>query len=46
MSNGKCIVIGASHSGVSLAMQLRREGWRGDIEIIGAENELPYHLKN
>ena len=43
MSNDKCIVIGASHSGVSLAMQLRREGWHGDIEIIGAENELPYH---
>lgn len=43
MSNDRCIVVGASHAGVSLAMQLRKEGWEGDISLIGAESELPYH---
>lgn len=43
MSNEKCIVIGASHAGTSLALQLRREGWTGQITLIGAEPELPYH---
>ena len=43
MSNEKCIVIGASHAGTSLALQLRREGWSGSIRLIGAEAELPYH---
>jgi len=38
-----CVVIGASHAGVSLALQLRKEGWEGDIQLIGAESELPYH---
>jgi 3-phenylpropionate/trans-cinnamate dioxygenase ferredoxin reductase subunit len=43
VSKQNCIVIGASHAGVSLALQLRKEGWSGNIELIGAENELPYH---
>ncbi|MDG2140123.1 MAG: FAD-dependent oxidoreductase [Gammaproteobacteria bacterium] len=43
MSDGACIIIGASHSGVSMAMQLRKQRWSGDIKIIGAEKELPYH---
>jgi 3-phenylpropionate/trans-cinnamate dioxygenase ferredoxin reductase component len=43
MSEKSCVVIGASHAGVSLAMQLRKEGWEGGIVVIGAESELPYH---
>lgn len=38
-----CIVVGASHAGVSLALQLRKEGWTGPIKLIGEESELPYH---
>ena len=38
-----CIIVGASHAGVSLALQLRREGWAGPIKLIGEESELPYH---
>ncbi|MCI5105694.1 MAG: FAD-dependent oxidoreductase [Pseudomonadales bacterium] len=43
MSNESCVIVGASHAGVSLAMQLRREGWQGSITLLGAESELPYH---
>lgn len=43
MSNERCVIVGASHAGVSMALQLRREGWEGAISLIGAESELPYH---
>ena len=43
MSDSRCVVIGASHAGVTLALQLRKEGWKGAISLIGAESELPYH---
>jgi 3-phenylpropionate/trans-cinnamate dioxygenase ferredoxin reductase component len=43
MSLDNCVIIGASHAGVSLALQLRKEGWTGGIQLIGAETELPYH---
>ncbi|NKB31902.1 MAG: pyridine nucleotide-disulfide oxidoreductase [Pseudomonadales bacterium] len=43
MKDIHCVVIGASHAGVSLAMQLRKEAWEGNISLIGAEKELPYH---
>ncbi|MEX0963358.1 MAG: FAD-dependent oxidoreductase [Pseudohongiellaceae bacterium] len=38
-----CVIVGASHAGVTLALQLRREGWTGSITLIGEESELPYH---
>ncbi len=38
-----CIIVGASHAGVSLALQLRKEGWQGKVLLISAEQELPYH---
>lgn len=38
-----CVVIGASHAGSLLAVQLRKEGWEGRIILIGAELPLPYH---
>ncbi|MCG8414652.1 MAG: FAD-dependent oxidoreductase [Pseudomonadales bacterium] len=43
MSDRDCLIVGASHAGVSLALALRKEGWEGGIKLIGAENELPYH---
>ena len=43
MSNHTCIVVGASHAGTTLALQLRREGWEGPIILISEESELPYH---
>ena len=43
MSEQTCIIVGASHAGVSLALALRKEGWSGSIKLISAENELPYH---
>jgi len=38
-----CIVVGASHAGSQLALQLRRQGWEGRIVLIGDEEALPYH---
>lgn len=38
-----CIIVGASHAGVSLALQLRKEGWTAPIKLIGEESALPYH---
>ena len=43
MSERAQVIVGASHAGVSLALQLRREGWEGPIQLVGAEHELPYH---
>ena len=43
MKDQDCVIVGASHAGTSLAMQLRREGWEGKIKLISGENELPYH---
>lgn len=41
--NGRCLIVGASHAGSQLAVHLRKCGWTGPIELIGAEEELPYH---
>ena len=38
-----CVVVGASHAGSQLAVHLRKQGWKGRILLIGAENTLPYH---
>jgi 3-phenylpropionate/trans-cinnamate dioxygenase ferredoxin reductase subunit len=38
-----CVVIGASHAGSLLAVQVRKEGWQGRIVLISAEKHLPYH---
>ena len=35
------VIVGASHAGVSLAIQLRKEGWLGRIQLVGAETQLP-----
>lgn len=43
LSNKVCVVVGASHAGSLLAVQLRKEGWDGKIILIGEEEHLPYH---
>ncbi|MBN7813362.1 FAD-dependent oxidoreductase [Algoriphagus sp. H41] len=41
--NQTCVVIGASHAGVSFAFALRKEGWQGGIVLIDQDPDLPYH---
>lgn len=36
------LIIGAGHSGVTLAASLRAKNWKGPITLIGDENHLPY----
>lgn len=38
-----CVVIGASHAGSLLAVQVRKEGWQGRIVLLSAETQMPYH---
>lgn len=42
-SDARCLIIGASHAGSQLAVNLRKNGWTGEIVLLGAEAELPYH---
>ncbi len=43
MSEGTCIIVGASHAAAQLAPSLRQGGWKGKITIIGNDYFLPYH---
>jgi len=44
MSDTKtCVVVGASHAGSQLAVQVRKLGWQGRIVLISEEAALPYH---
>ncbi len=40
--NKTCIVVGASHAGVQLALSVRQQGWLGEIIIVSEEAGLPY----
>lgn len=42
-NDARCLIIGASHAGSQLAVNLRKQGWTGEIVLLGAEAELPYH---
>jgi len=42
MSEKTCIIIGASHAGVQLALSLRQGGWAGIILLISDEPVAPY----
>ncbi len=39
----KCIIIGASHAGSGAAVNVRQNGWQGDILLLGDEGFMPYH---
>lgn len=41
--NKICVIVGASHGGVTAAFALRKEGWSGQIILYDADPELPYH---
>ena len=43
MSQNKVVVIGAGHAGGTLVALLRREGFDGQITLIGSEVHSPYH---
>lgn len=43
MKHQNCIIIGASHAAAALAPELRKQGWLGQIQVIGEEGYLPYH---
>lgn len=42
MTSQRAVIVGASHAGAQLAASLRREGWAGEIVLVGAESVLPY----
>ena len=43
MTPERAVIVGASHAGAQLAATLRREGWAGEVVLIGDEGGLPYH---
>jgi len=38
-----CVIIGASHAGVTAAFYLRKQGWQGAIILYDKDPNLPYH---
>jgi 3-phenylpropionate/trans-cinnamate dioxygenase ferredoxin reductase subunit len=43
MTRARIVVVGASLAGATAAVTLREEGFDGEIELIGAERQLPYN---
>jgi 3-phenylpropionate/trans-cinnamate dioxygenase ferredoxin reductase component len=41
--NKICVIVGMSHAGVHVAVNLRKFGWVGEIIMVGDEEILPYH---
>lgn len=39
----RCIIVGASHAGVTCAFTLRQQGYDGEIVMVDADPLLPYH---
>jgi 3-phenylpropionate/trans-cinnamate dioxygenase ferredoxin reductase subunit len=42
VTEGRALVVGASHAGVQVAAGLRQEGWAGEVVVVGDEPALPY----
>ncbi|MFC5405327.1 NAD(P)/FAD-dependent oxidoreductase [Cohnella soli] len=36
------VIVGAGEAGVRAALELRDQGWKGTITVVGDENQLPY----
>jgi 3-phenylpropionate/trans-cinnamate dioxygenase ferredoxin reductase subunit len=43
MSPQRIVIIGAGLAGATAAVTLRDEGFDGEIQLIGAEHQLPYN---
>jgi 3-phenylpropionate/trans-cinnamate dioxygenase ferredoxin reductase component len=43
MNPRKIVVVGAGHAGGTFVALLRREGYDGEIAMVGAEEHAPYH---
>ncbi len=43
LSNERALIIGAGQAGGESAVQLRQNGWKGAIDLVGAEQYAPYH---
>jgi len=43
VTEGRALVVGASHAGVQVAAGLRQQGWSGEVVVVGDEPALPYH---
>lgn len=43
MNPRKIVVVGAGHAGGTFVAMLRREGYDGEIVLVGAEEHAPYH---
>ena len=39
----RCVIVGASHAAAQCALSLRKDGWAGDITLVGEEPTPPYH---
>lgn len=39
----RCVVVGAGHAGVQCTASLRQEGYAGEVILIDADTDLPYH---
>jgi 3-phenylpropionate/trans-cinnamate dioxygenase ferredoxin reductase subunit len=42
MQTNRVVIVGASHASAQLCVSLRRDGWDGEILLIGDEPSLPY----
>jgi 3-phenylpropionate/trans-cinnamate dioxygenase ferredoxin reductase component len=42
MSTSGMVIVGAGEAGARAAIELRGNGWKGDITLIGGEKHLPY----
>jgi len=42
MSTGRVVIVGASHAAAQVCASLRRDGWSGEIVLVGDEPSLPY----
>lgn len=43
MSTSRVVVVGAGHAGGTFVALLRREGFDGEIVMVGTEEHVPYH---
>jgi 3-phenylpropionate/trans-cinnamate dioxygenase ferredoxin reductase component len=42
MGTDRVVIVGASHAGAQVCASLRRDGWEGEVLLVGDEPSLPY----